>query len=351
MKRILLAAALIGSNTLYGQKSDPWLRGIVGCFTNNYFQASMDFTNGSTLPSGTEKANIYLTDLAAEKEYAQGNQYPKVKDSVLLVTTILPSYASDKKSATIDFSLSDKLYSLLKVPDDNTQGFYKWALTIVIENSMRSDTASIDAFLQSDSIKLQSNGFFIQVLNTGQYTFDYPFTYKWSKENASLRTEDTTTLLALSEGIYSLFLLGKHCNDTYSISFNPISEVDGMLSVPFVQGASYQWYYKGALLEGAIANGYAATGAGEYTVEVTFPANYTSPIVNTRAEAASVGVYKFNVTDVVAGLHDEEIEPAHKKVVGVYTLLGESVSVQQAKRGAYIFQYSDGSTRKVMITD
>jgi hypothetical protein len=60
---------------------------------------------------------------------------------------------------------------------------------------------------------------------------------------------------------------------------------------------------------------------------------------------------QWNASCVPTGLDDNFLEPASKKLVGVYTPLGQAIRKEDALNGLYIYQYSDGSTRKVMKHD
>lgn len=50
----------------------------------------------------------------------------------------------------------------------------------------------------------------------------------------------------------------------------------------------------------------------------------------------------------IAGLNDELLTPSARKLVRIITPLGQAIKPEQATEGLYIYQYSDGSTEKVM---
>jgi hypothetical protein len=51
---------------------------------------------------------------------------------------------------------------------------------------------------------------------------------------------------------------------------------------------------------------------------------------------------------IVTGIEEQELLHSNKTLIRILTPLGQELQPEQATEGLFIYQYSDGSTRKVM---
>jgi hypothetical protein len=56
-------------------------------------------------------------------------------------------------------------------------------------------------------------------------------------------------------------------------------------------------------------------------------------------------------TNCITGLEDELYLISSKKVERIYNSLGQEMKLEDIKNGLFIYQYSDGSTKKIMLTE
>lgn len=56
-------------------------------------------------------------------------------------------------------------------------------------------------------------------------------------------------------------------------------------------------------------------------------------------------------TNCITGLEDELTLTTSKKVERIYNSLGQEMKFEDAKNGLFIYQYSDGSTKKIMLSE
>ena len=64
--------------------------------------------------------------------------------------------------------------------------------------------------------------------------------------------------------------------------------------------------------------------------------------------APSVGIVTIKVSDIT-GIEEGLVATTNKKLIRILTPLGQELQPEQATEGLFIYQYSDGSTRKVMM--
>jgi hypothetical protein len=140
------------------------------------------------------------------------------------------------------------------------------------------------------------------------------------------------------------------CSTEKSLTYKAINDSigNGLLRVPFQNGAAYQWFYQGDTILNATSNTYQATASGTYSVTATFDFINAAAHFRTEGNNLVTGTYSYNYTATVTDLETGSLAPSAKTVVKIYNALGEAIQPEEALHGMFIYQYNDGSTRKVM---
>lgn len=131
-------------------------------------------------------------------------------------------------------------------------------------------------------------------------TVNSSYTYQWKESGIDIPGETNTSLIVKSAGIYSVHIVDTNgCESTsdpvnvtlkYVSSFSVMPHgntyfCDGEKTLLTTQNGftTYQWYYNGVFIPGAIDTFTYATSTGKYTVKVQDPVNgcfATSPAIN-----------------------------------------------------------------------
>lgn len=176
----------------------------------------------------------------------------------------------------------------------------------VIEPTIVSNTIQVDVTLVSAQLSVSTSyvceGSLLTLTadSTGlpaTTTYGFYANYPWLTNSVLLSTGSSPTysFLAGADGSVEYFV-ELNTNDICSSSFfSPISNVviHPLPNFPFISEnasqliatagfSTYQWYYDGTIIDGAIGNSYDATQSGSYSVEVSneFGCMITSPAYN-----------------------------------------------------------------------
>jgi gliding motility-associated-like protein len=174
-----------------------------------------------------------------------------------------------------------------------TAGNYNIKLVTVSNNGCKDSLTRTIIVYPDPSVNITVNGPFafcsgsnVQLNATVQNGNAAIVSYQWSDQSGSISGANGSSLLVNHTGNYQLAVTNANgCTANSSIAAiteNPLPQ--GIINIPSVDyicegsnvmltspsiASSYQWYYNGNLIPGAVQSQYAATQAGNYTLEIT----------------------------------------------------------------------------------
>jgi gliding motility-associated-like protein len=174
-----------------------------------------------------------------------------------------------------------------------TAGNYNIKLVTVSNNGCKDSLTRTIVVYPDPSVNITVNGpsafcagSNVQLNATVQNGNAAIVSYQWSDQNGNISGANGSSLLVNHTGNYQLAITnanGCTANSTIAaITENPLPQ--GVINIPSVDyicegsnvmlsspsiASSYQWYYNGNLILGAVQSQYAATQQGNYTLEIT----------------------------------------------------------------------------------
>jgi hypothetical protein len=213
-------------------------------------------------------------------------------------------------------------------------------------------------------INLKTNGLIISsgdLKNKVNWTIIVPYNPPINGWDTVIFNQATISMLwdatyqADENSVYSDYVNNEYlaCTTSARLKFKAIKDStgNGLLKAPEQFGAIYQWYYQGKPIANATSNTYQASASGTYGVSVTF--DFATAVANLRTEGSNMvtGNYSFKYTATITEIETDIINPKDKTLVRIYNPLGQTIKPEEANDGIFIYQYSDGSTRKVMKSE